>query len=376
MPHLVGYVTKGRKLDSFSKRVAAVAAVAAVSAAAVPAAQAATVETVARNLDNPRSVALGPDGAVYVANAGRAGRDCRGKGEARQCFGRSGRILRIDGGDRSVVAKSFASYGSPGGAFAAGVHGVSVAPDGDVFAVTGSGTPGSNSTLPEFVSGQAGRLFNVTDGNLTETARIHRTEWRQNTDGVEGDLNSNPYAVLALADRQIVVDAGANAVLEVRGRFVKVLSVIRGRGNRQAVPSSIALGPGGDYYVGELAESAGKGKARVWRVPAAGGDAEVYRSGFTAITGVAFADDGTMFVTEFARDFRTFDVRGRVWRVSADGSDRTALTRGRQLTAPTGLAYDDSTGALYVSNFSVLPRTTPEDSEFMGAGGTLVKITP
>ena len=365
-------------MDSLFKRVASVAAVAALSAAAVPAAHAATVETVATGLDNPRSVAVGPDGAVYVANTGRGGRNCRGKGEARQCFGRSGRILRIDGDDRSVVAKNFASYGSPGGAFAAGVHGVSVAPDGDVFAVTGSGTPGSNSTLPEFVSGQAGRLFNVTDGDLTETARIHRTEWRQNTDGVEGDLNSNPYAVLALADRQIVVDAGANAVLEVRGRFVKVLSVIPGRrnGRRQAVPSSIALGPGGDYYVGELAESSGQGKARVWRVPAAGGDAEVYRSGFTAITGVAFADDGTMFVTEFVRDFRTFDVRGRVWRVSADGSDRNALTRGRQLTAPTGLAYDDSTGALYVSNFSVLPRTTPEDSEFMGAGGTLVKITP
>ena len=37
-------------------------------------------------------------------------------------------------------------------------------------------------------------------------------EWNRNLDKVKGDRNSNPYAVLALADRQIVVDAGANAV--------------------------------------------------------------------------------------------------------------------------------------------------------------------
>ena len=47
----------------------------------------------------------------------------------------------------------------------------------------------------------------------------------------------------------------------------------------------------------------------------------------------------------------------------------------KKLTAPTGAAVD-STGAVYVSNFSVLPRTTPKKSEFRGAGGTLVKITP
>jgi hypothetical protein len=78
-------------------------------------------------------------------------------------------------------------------------------------------------------------------------------------------------------------------------------------------------------------------------------------------------------VTEFATNFRKNNLKGAVVRVAPDGS-RTRLG-GKQLLAPTGAAAD-STGAVYVSNFSVLPAKTPKKSPFKGAGGTLVKITP
>jgi hypothetical protein len=361
-------------LDSFIKRVAAVAAVATVSAAAAPAAGAATVETVARGLDNPRSVAIGPDGAAYVANAGRGGRQCQGEGEEAICLGTTGRIVRVAAdGSKSTVARGFVSLAGPGGPFAALLHGVSVAPDGTVFAVSGSSTPKDFRSFPPPVKRAAGRLFSVSGGAFSPVARVDRLEHRQNLDNIQGDRNSNPYAVLALADRQIVVDAGANAVLEVRDGQVELLALIPNRrnGRRQAVPSSIAVGPDGAYYVGELAETSGPGKARVWRVPAEGGTATVYRSGFTWISGVAFGPDDSLFVTEMALNER---MQGRLVRVAPDGS-RTVLAGGNKLTAPTGAAVD-STGAVYVSNFSVLPRKTPRNSPFRGAGGTLVKITP
>jgi glucose/arabinose dehydrogenase len=359
-------------MDSLKRALVAVGALAVAALAAVPGAHAATVKTVATGLDNPRGVAVAPDGSVFVANAGRGGSSCMGEGEDAFCLGFTSRIVRYADGKARTYAKGLISASGPDGTFATGADGVSVSPDGKVYTVTTSGTRDEIKAAPRPFRRQAGRLFRVRHGGFSAKGNISRVEWRDNVDGVEGDLNSNPYAVLALRHRQIVVDAGANAVFEVRDRKVKLLAVIPKNGDSQAVPSSIARGPDGALYVGELAEGAGPGNARVWRIPARGGTPEVYRSGFTTITGVAFGPDGSLYVTEFAKNPAQGDFSGAVVRV-APGGNRTRLGAGK-LVAPQGAAVD-ANGAIWVSNYSVLPREIAKQPPINGTSGTLVKIT-
>ena len=69
-------------------------------------------------------------------------------------------------------------------------------------------------------------------------------------------------------------------------------------------------------------------------------------TGFTMITDVAGADDGSLFVLEYTSNFFNPAAQGSIWRVAPHGA-RTQIITG--LTNPTGLAVD-SHGVLYVSN--------------------------
>ncbi|MDO8212896.1 ScyD/ScyE family protein [Conexibacter sp. CPCC 206217] len=350
---------------------------AATAAFALPAAAAAAprLAVVARGIDNPRQVSLAPDGStLYVASAGRAGRSCFGPRRSPTCFGFSGRIVGVNPGSgaKRTVASGLLSVAGPDGTFATGPDGVSAGPDGRVMTVITSATPREIAGVPRPAQAQAGELFRVLPRPLTDVAAIDSFEWRHNSDGVRGDLNSNPYAVLALEGRDVVADAGANAVLQVRGRSVSLLAAIKGPGRTQRVPSSLALGPEGDIYVGELAEGAGNGAARVLRIPANGGRPTVYATGFTTVTGIDFGPDGSLYVTELTTNTRARSAPGRVTRVAPDGR-RTSYS-GRDLFFPQGAAVAQD-GSVYVSDFSVLPASTPRRGPFGGAGGQLVRIS-
>jgi sugar lactone lactonase YvrE len=338
-------------------------------AAAAPA-----LSVLAKGIDNPRGLSIAPDGTLYVASAGHAGPMCLDP-KKETCLGFSSRVLAISpGGAKRTVAKGMISAGGQDGTFTTGADGVSVAPDGKVYAVTTSGTPKDIQSIAKRYRDAAGKLFEVGSGRPRPIAAIDELEWKANFDRVKGDRNSNPYAVLALADRVIVADAGANTIHSVApDGTATVLAVLPGNGKSQPVPTSLALGPDGAVYAGELAEGAGTGKARVWRIPLDGTAPTVYATGFTGITGLAFARDGSLYVTELSTDFKKETAPAAIVKLAPGGSARTTLKR-RALLFPTGAAVGPD-GALYVSNASILPARTPKKSPFQGAGGHILRIT-
>ena len=135
-----------------------------------------------------------------------------------------------------------------------------------------------------------------------------------------------------------------------------------------AVPTCIDQGPDGALYVGELTGGGNPpGSAVVWRV-VPGHKPQVWHSDFTNITGCGFGRDGSFYVTEFqTQSLGSHDPHGDVIRISPNG-DRTSLGGGQIFLANGFAAGPD--GSVYVSNWSVLPGTSPQG----GPTGEVVRI--
>ena len=79
-------------------------------------------------LDNPRGLAFGPEGGLYVAEAGRGGPGpCEVIRGELQCVGDSGAVSRLWGGTQERIATGLPSYAPESGAGATGPHDISLA---------------------------------------------------------------------------------------------------------------------------------------------------------------------------------------------------------------------------------------------------------
>ena len=206
-----------------------------------------------------------------------------------------------------------------------------------------------------------GRLvrFNPS-GNLRFNEDIAGYEEENNPDGFVPD--SNPYGMAAVPGAVIIADAGGNDLLKVAANgTISTLAVFPtfpnlpgggGGGGGEAVSTSVAVGPDGAYYVGQLTGFPFiPGRANVFRVPASGGDPEVVYDGFTNIIDVAFGPDGSLYVLEIAQNgIPNFGAGGRLVRIHPDGTQETVVS-GPPLIAPGGVAVSRD-GTVYLTNMS------------------------
>jgi hypothetical protein len=340
---------------------------------------------VASNLNNPRKLVVGPDRALYVVEAGTGGRDkCLGSGSAQTCIGLTGSITRVANGAQKRVVTGLWSGAPLNGRRAEGPADVLVR-RGTYYVLLENGainTRGFNSLGPDGAT--AGDLVATPPGNAAPAVIFNFAafEAKNNPDHGRGSgarfsnppIDSNPYAFTTYRGGYAVVDAAGNDLLWVaqNGKVsvlavfpTQTLSLPREIGKQigappsmrsiivQAVPSCVAVGPDGALYVGELTGVPfAPGSAHVWRV-VPGRKPEVYASGFTTISDLAFDGRDLLVLELTTKGLLSGKSPGALIRVSPARVKTVLAATG--LVYPTGLAVDGR--SIYISNYGLYPAT-------------------
>lgn len=246
------------------------------------------------------------------------------------------------------------SHALPSGEAAAGPNDISLLGRGGAYVTIGLG---HDPAILRPALGTAGPLFGTllhvaASGTWNVVADISAYERAANPAG--GPIDSNPFGLLALPGARLVADAGANALLEVKANGdVSTVATFPSRPARStdAVPTSVAIGPDGAYYVSELTGVPfAAGAARIYRV-VPGEAPTVFLEGFKTITDIAFGPDGSLYVVQHATGPVFFAGPGELIRVAPDGT-RTVVIGG--LIRPTSVLVA-ADGTIYVTNNGVVP---------------------
>ena len=247
------------------------------------------VSVIAAGFSQPAHIAFGPRGTLYVADIG------------------SGAIskVKLRTGASWVVTSSLG--------FAAGVD---VGRDGHVYATSVLGNPEEGAVPARVVRlGHHGKARVVLDTLAWEKAH--------NPDGQSQavDSVSNPYSVLKLKDRLIVVDAGANDLLEVRGRHVRTLTAFPvsqtgpcatqpendpGTFGCDPVPTDVEMGADGYLYVSGLGAFV---EGHIWKVNPRTGAIVRSWNGLPPLTGIALGKHGTIYASSLVAN-QVLRIRG------------------------------------------------------------------
>jgi hypothetical protein len=226
---------------------------------------------------------------------------------------------------------------------------------------------------PEAGGDPFGQLLKVQrdgEGTLLADIAAYQQGDPDPVDQEENPSESNPFGIALLRHGILVTDAAGNDLLKISkdgsietvARFpTRTLSFPEGIPEgpppgtpfeSEAVPTAVAVGPDGAWYVSELRGFPfTKGTSRIWRIEPGTEDADcdpdakrgrcrLFADGFTSVIDLAFADD-TMLVLEIVKDgllaaeAGTAPPIGALWAV--DGRSKTEIAAG-SLVAPGGVA--------------------------------------
>jgi len=305
-------------------------------------------------LNNPRGLKFGPDGYLYVAEGGLGGStpatDQVPPPVGPYTGGKTSRISKISPtGDRTTVIDSLPS---------------------DQTSPTLGGLVSGGSDV-EFINGNL-YVLNSAGGASHGNPDMPNSIIRVNADGtatqiadLSAFLKSNPVANPRPNDFEpdgtwysmIQVGNDLYAIEPNHGELDKI--TIGGEVSRVAdisatqdhiVPTCMAIGPDGNFYVGNLTtEPYADGAAKILKIGMDGNVAD-FQTGLTTVLGVAFDSLGRLYALESSTGNLPappflMPGSGKVVRVTSSGLE----TVGDGLTFPSAMTFGPD-GQLYVSN--------------------------
>ncbi|MDB6088143.1 MAG: ScyD/ScyE family protein [Gammaproteobacteria bacterium] len=354
---------------------ALIVATAAAGLSIVPAVaqQPNTFTVYARGLEAPRGLTFGPDGLLYVAEAGTGGTNSTGMACQQvpppvgpYTGGKTARISKIgSNGARTTVASGFPSTKDSMG----DVIGVAdvVFLNGTLYAlVAGGGCSHGNPDSPNGIAqvnrntGQWSLIADIGAFLQTHPARY------ESPDDFEPD--GTLYNMIAVGETLYAVEPNHGQVFSVdKGRTIRqVIDISASEGH--IVPTSIAERRG-SFYVGNLGLFPIDPQwARILTIRKGGGfdddvvpgfdnDGHGYdivnsKAGFTTVVAVHFGPDGLLYVLELSTaPGNPAPGNGKVVRVKRSGEIEEVVTG---LSVPTAMTFGPD-GRLYISNFGAAP---------------------
>jgi hypothetical protein len=353
-------VWEGKEMRTW--RISLTAAVAIMAALLMPAsarAQASAlpgVTVVASGLDNPRGLAFGPDGALYVAEGGTGGT----ASTASLCAqvpppigpytgGFTASISAISPqGTRTVVASGLpSSQTAPPMRFVSGVADVAFGPGGTLFAlIAGAG-------CSHGLAGTSNEIVRVhRDGSVTTVADLSAflaAHPVANPDAADFEPDGTWYSFVTAGRGFFAVEPNHQELDQITadGQVRRVIDFSKTfPGSTDWRGPTAMTSRGGSLYIGTLTPFPVKaGAAEVFKVNPRTGHFSVFASGLSTVLGLAFGQDGALYVLEMsAQNGGPAPATGAVIRIK--GSHRTTIASG--LNFPTGMIAGPD-GSLYVS---------------------------
>jgi hypothetical protein len=311
--------------------------------------------------------------AIYVAEAGAGGDGpCIMLGSGVEgCVGESSAITALDATGQHRIVDGVSSLIEETGE-GIGIHDIAFDSDGEMYAIVGLGAdPAHRSELGE--AGELlGQLVHVShEGEVTPIADLAAFEEAENPDGTLVD--SNPYGLAWDGQDMIVAEAGGNNVLRVGlDGSIEVVAVLPERMVEappfidadmmpmESVPTNVAVGPDGNYYVAELTGFPFPvGGADIHQITP-DGDVSVYAEGFTTLGDLTFDEQGDLWALEIvAGGLLNVDpedpatLASRIIKIEPDGTQTDYMFP--ELAFATGISAGPE-GELYVVNQSVTPN--------------------